>query len=36
VMTSENLRAVFETPLSVVPHPRSGRPQARSDWDFKV
>ncbi len=33
-MTEENLRAVFGTPLSVFPHPRSGRPQARSDWDF--
>ena len=33
-MTENNLRAVFGTPLSVFPHPRSGRPQARSDWDF--
>lgn len=35
-MTSEHLRAVFGTPLSVAPHPRSGRPQARSDWVFET
>jgi iron complex transport system ATP-binding protein len=34
VMTTENLQAVYATPLTVTPHPRSGRPQAQSDWVF--
>jgi iron complex transport system ATP-binding protein len=35
VMTSENLQAVYETPLTVSLHPRSGRPQAQSNWVFE-
>jgi iron complex transport system ATP-binding protein len=35
VMTTENLQAVYETPLTVSPHPRTGRPQAQSNWVFE-
>lgn len=35
VMTTENLQAVYETPLTVSLHPRSGRPQAQSNWVFE-
>jgi iron complex transport system ATP-binding protein len=35
VMTTENLQAVYETPLTVTLHPRSGRPQAQSNWVFE-
>ena len=35
VMTQENLEAVYQTPLTVAPHPQSGRPQARSAWVFE-
>ena len=34
VMTQENLEAVYRAPLSVSPHPRSGRPQAQMMWEF--
>ncbi len=34
VMTSENLEAVYGVPLRVSLHPKSGRPQAQSDWSF--
>jgi iron complex transport system ATP-binding protein len=36
VMTAGNLQAVYATPLSVVSHPHSGRPQAQSDWVFST
>lgn len=36
VMTSKNLEAVYRVPLEVVAHPKSGRPQARADWIFKI
>jgi iron complex transport system ATP-binding protein len=35
VMTTQNLQAVYETPLTVSLHPRSGRPQAQSNWVFE-
>ncbi|HEX8236040.1 MAG TPA: ABC transporter ATP-binding protein [Abditibacteriaceae bacterium] len=35
VMTTENLQAVYETPLTVSLHPRSRRPQAQSNWVFE-
>jgi iron complex transport system ATP-binding protein len=35
VMTTENLQAVYEMPLTVSLHPRSGRPQAQSNWIFE-
>jgi len=34
VMTLEHLQAVYETPLRVVTHPLSGRPQAQAMWRF--
>lgn len=34
VMTRANLQAVYATPLRVENHPKSGRPQAYSDWQF--
>lgn len=34
VMTSENLEAVYGVPLRISSHPKSGRPQAQSDWAF--
>lgn len=34
VMTEVNLRAVYDVPLEIFSHPRSGRPQARADWSF--
>jgi len=34
VMTPENLQAVYETPLTVAPHPLTGKPQAQSAWVF--
>ena len=34
VMTSQNLEAVYGVPLRVSLHPKSGRPQAQSDWSF--
>jgi iron complex transport system ATP-binding protein len=34
VMRSELLQDVFEVPLSITPHPMSGRPQAQARWDF--
>ncbi len=34
VMRRELLEEVFEVPLSIAPHPVSGRPQAQSRWDF--
>ncbi|MBV9470795.1 MAG: ABC transporter ATP-binding protein [Abitibacteriaceae bacterium] len=36
VITEENLEMVYGVPLRVVPHPRTGRPQAQSLWDFKA
>ena len=35
VMTGEHLEAVYEVPLRVAPHPRSGRPQAQANWVFE-
>ena len=35
VVTSENLEAVYGVTLRVSPHPKSGRPQAHSDWSFE-
>lgn len=35
VMTQENLESVYQTPLRIAPHPRSGRPQAQMMWDFR-
>ena len=35
VMTVEHLRAVYDMPLLIAPHPRSGRPQAQSAWVFE-
>lgn len=35
VMTAENLTAVYRTPLRVVPHPETGRPQAQSMFVFE-
>jgi len=34
VMTEENLQSVYQSPLSISLHPRSGRPQAQSNWVF--
>jgi len=34
VITPENLQAVYGVPLRVSIHPKSGRPQAQSDWSF--
>ena len=34
VMTPQNLEAVYGVPLRVSMHPKSGRPQAQSDWSF--
>lgn len=36
VMTAENLQAVYATPLRVQNHPKNGRPQAYSDWDWSA
>ena len=34
VMTEANLTGVYRVPLRVAPHPRSGRPQAQTWWEF--
>lgn len=34
VMTESNLERVYEMPFQITPHPRSGRPQAQTGWDF--
>lgn len=34
VMTREHLERVYGLPLAVAPHPKSGRPQAQSLWEF--
>lgn len=34
VMTENNLARVYDVPLQVSPHPRNGRPQAQTMWDF--
>lgn len=34
VMTEANLARVYGVPLKVTAHPRSGRPQAQTWWDF--
>ena len=34
VMTQENLETVYQTPLRIAPHPKSGRPQAQMMWEF--
>ncbi len=34
IMTRDNLQAVYATPLRIENHPKSGRPQAYSDWQF--
>ena len=34
VMTEANLARVYGVPLQVSAHPRSGRPQAQTMWDF--
>jgi len=36
VVTAQNLQAVYNVPLEVTLHPRSGRPHARADWVFDV
>ena len=35
VMTEANLAQVYGVPLKVSAHPRSGRPQAQTWWDFE-
>jgi iron complex transport system ATP-binding protein len=34
VMTRDNLQNVYQLPLTVAPHPTSGKPQAQSAWQF--
>lgn len=34
VMTGHHLEAVFDVPLSIAAHPKSGRPQAQAIWSF--
>lgn len=34
VMNAENLHRAFAVPLSIAPHPLSGRPQAQAMWRF--
>jgi iron complex transport system ATP-binding protein len=34
VMTRENLEAVYDVPLQISLHPKTGRPQAQADWTF--
>jgi len=35
VMTRDNLQEVYGLPLTVSPHPLSGKPQAQSAWQFE-
>jgi iron complex transport system ATP-binding protein len=35
VITTQHLEAVYGLPLSVSPHPQSGRPQAQAAWTFE-
>ena len=35
VMTETHLARVYRVPLKVAPHPRNGRPQAQTMWNFE-
>ena len=35
VMTRDNLQDVYGLPLTIAPHPLSGKPQAQSAWQFE-